>query len=345
MLSSQQRGLSAAVLVCLFGLVWGGCASTVPIRVLKPAEVDMAGIKKVAVTDLHGPSGGTVAYQLSSALMENEYYTVVERAQLAQVMQEHQLDVSGVVDPSSAQELGKLLGVDGLIFGEVSANFDPDEKGTEKVEKSVWTGEYEKDKDGNIIEEKLLFGIKQKKKQYRTQLVDQDYLVRRGSVSVNFKVVNVATGQIMAVRSEVQSYRKKAQGPGEIAGIPSTQEIIDSLAQTAVQSFVKRIAPHYVTDRKEFEKGDDRTQVAIQYGQNGLWDRAQKNFEDVVQSSGTAEAYYNLGIAYEAQGMYDKAEEAYTAATDRKPKDLYMKALSNIKRLKADRDKLGQQGL
>ena len=153
----SQREWRLVVTACLIAVglpVWVGCAATVPIKVLRPAEVNMGGIRKVAVTDLQGPSGNTVAYKLTGALTENDYYTVVERGQLSRVIQEHQLDISGVVDPASAQELGKLLGVDGLIFGEVSASFDPDDKGTEKVEKKVWTGKYVKDEKGNIVMEK-----------------------------------------------------------------------------------------------------------------------------------------------------------------------------------------------
>ena len=65
----------------------------------------------------------------------------------------------------AAKEAGRLIGVDALIFGKITATFEPGLKGTEKTENRVWTGDYKRDSDGDILEENIL-GIWIKKKKY-----------------------------------------------------------------------------------------------------------------------------------------------------------------------------------
>ncbi len=87
------------------------------------------------------------------------------------------------------------------------------------------------------------------------------------------------------------------------------------------------------------------TGAGIKFAQNGLWEKAQDVFAIVAQDENTPGAHYNLGIAYEAQGAYAEAADAYNRAIDMKPKDLYIEALANIKKCIADREKLRQQGV
>lgn len=45
---------------------------------------------------------------------------VVERQLLVKVLEEHKLNMTGVVDPTSAKELGKILGVDAIASGTIT---------------------------------------------------------------------------------------------------------------------------------------------------------------------------------------------------------------------------------
>lgn len=51
-------------------------------------------------------------------------FKVVERAQLESILGEHHIAVSGYLSPQTTREIGKILGVDVLLVGEVS-NFTP----------------------------------------------------------------------------------------------------------------------------------------------------------------------------------------------------------------------------
>ena len=48
-------------------------------------------------------------------------FKVVERAQLENILREHNISVSGYLDPSTTREIGRILGVDVLLIGEVSS--------------------------------------------------------------------------------------------------------------------------------------------------------------------------------------------------------------------------------
>ena len=48
-------------------------------------------------------------------------YKVVERAQLESILREHNISVSGFLSPETTREIGRILGVDVLLIGEVSS--------------------------------------------------------------------------------------------------------------------------------------------------------------------------------------------------------------------------------
>ena len=49
--------------------------------------------------------------------MNNRSFSVLDRAHLKKIMDEHKFTASGLVDPETAKQLGKFAGVDAMIFG------------------------------------------------------------------------------------------------------------------------------------------------------------------------------------------------------------------------------------
>ncbi|MCD4692865.1 MAG: CsgG/HfaB family protein, partial [Calditrichales bacterium] len=64
--------------------------------------------------------GRYLAEELITRLYLSNKFEVIERQLLNKVLQEHQLNLSGLIDVSSAQELGRLLGVDAIASGSVT---------------------------------------------------------------------------------------------------------------------------------------------------------------------------------------------------------------------------------
>lgn len=78
----------------------------------------------VEFTDLQGNTtdfGRFLAEELVTRLMETEKFRVIERQLLNKIIAEQKLSLTGVVDPSSAKQLGKILGVDAIVSGSVTS--------------------------------------------------------------------------------------------------------------------------------------------------------------------------------------------------------------------------------
>jgi curli biogenesis system outer membrane secretion channel CsgG len=337
--------LLCVALLFMSCVVFSCAAPKTSLQVMRPAEVDMSDHRKIAVPDFQGPgrSGSQAASILTSEVFRTGYFEILERQQMRKILEEQAFSLTGAVDVESAAELGRILGVQALIFGEVTSYSAEDNEGTEKVKKKVWTGEYEKDEEGNIIYWKDIFGTRHKTKKYKEELVDEPYVVRTASVAINFRVVDVETAELLAVKSNSSGYNKKATSTDEIGRLPARESILDDLSRKVVETFVRQIAPYYATVTKKFEKSGGVSKQAIKMAQSGLWDEATELFEAEVGARPDAKNYYNLGICYEALGMYDQAEEQYKKAMSLKAKDLYIKAVADIKRLKEEREILRER--
>lgn len=65
--------------------------------------------------------GEIVFDKMITALFNLSRFKVVERAQLEKILQEQQLGMTGVIDASTAAEIGKGIGVDAIMLGSVAA--------------------------------------------------------------------------------------------------------------------------------------------------------------------------------------------------------------------------------
>ncbi len=325
-------------LLILLSTIILSCGPTmVATQVNKPAEINVKGIKKIAIIDFSGPanSGSLAASLLTTKLLNSQFFQIFERSKIDMILEEHKLAMSGVVDESTARKVGQLLGVDALIFGEVvSFSVEPDQTGVEKVEKKVGTGKY-----------RIVIRNKKKVREEikKTVLVDQHYVIRRGTVAVTFRVVNIETGELIASKAKSKSYDsgKLIEGRGKLK---PQDAILNDLMNEIVEDFARQIAPYSVTEKLALESGKDAIKVGVQYARNGLWDEAIEAFQTAVnQQPQNSNSHYNLGVAYQVVGDYDNAEKEFNKAIALKNKNLYFRALSNLRKQRSDQEKLRQQ--
>jgi hypothetical protein len=90
------------------------------------AKIKAAGKKKITVLDFADLDGNTtdlgkyVAEQLTVEFVSGDQgFTVVDRANLKKILEEHKLTASGLVNPENAKKLGSFSGVDALILGTI----------------------------------------------------------------------------------------------------------------------------------------------------------------------------------------------------------------------------------
>jgi TolB-like protein len=80
-------------------------------------------IAVVEFSDLKGNVtnlGRFLSEELITRLYETKKFKVIERQQLNKIIAEQKLSLTGVVDPATAQKLGRILGVDSIVFGSIS---------------------------------------------------------------------------------------------------------------------------------------------------------------------------------------------------------------------------------
>ncbi|MBT5031271.1 MAG: hypothetical protein HOM55_03140, partial [Proteobacteria bacterium] len=79
-------------------------------------------VNKVAVFPFKAPVelvGASVADVFATEILKSYKYNLIERSQMEQVLGEKALGLQGVTSSSEAIQLGKLLGVEGVILGTV----------------------------------------------------------------------------------------------------------------------------------------------------------------------------------------------------------------------------------
>lgn len=326
-------------------------SSVVSVRVQKPASIHMPGVKEIAVVDFQGEdrSGSQIATLIQSMLMKTQHFDIMERDKLRRVFEEQNLGMSGVVDEATATQAGKLLGVDALIFGEVSTyEVEPDKKITKKVKEKKHTGKYQwvEEKDKKTGKTK-----KVKKEIIEDVWVDKSYWVRKGTVAINFRVVSVETGMLLAAHSDSKSYDSEKEKRSFFEILTDQQkalkpegEILADLSNDICRKFVWMIAPYYTQEKRTIEPGTGSIQVGIKYAKAGLWPEATEAWEQAVEEyPNNPVAHYNLGLAYEIQGMLDWAEQEYKTAVGIKQKKLYMEAIARVRRAKEEQERLREQ--
>jgi hypothetical protein len=317
-------------LALLLTLALVGCAAPAAhFETQLPAELDVGDVERIAVAEFDGleKSGLMVTAKLTEGIVQNGHFRMFERSKLDEILAEREFSQSDHVNPETANEL-KLLGVDALIFGMVDVYSIDDQTGVSKFTTTVGTGEYEtvQQNDGKGHTREV------KKEITKTVVVDRPHVIREGTMGVTFRMANVNTGQIVAIKAETVQFHEKVWRD-EKSKLTSRDQILESLAADVTQRFLRQIQPQTVVRAVRFEKNEfPQTEVGIKFAQNGLWGDAADTFRSVAMAApAVASAHYNLGIAYDALGSYEDATSAIERAVRLDPKDKYIQALAAVR--------------
>lgn len=350
--------ISLIVVAGLFLLsACGPAIHTININTLKPAAVNLGSVKKVVVMGFDGHGGDAVANKVMSKLVESGRFEVFERAQVAKILKEHEMWMTGLVDEKSAAKIGKMLGAEALVIGSVDTYKVSDERTTiqlPKVREKGYHYETKEDRKGNKKTEKVI--------DYDWYKVNASALTRRGNVSITFKVVNVESGQIVAAKNLskiwegvniVDSDPKHDDAyptPKEKSiTLPDSATILNRLTDEIVPQLVNLVVPHYVAERKTWLTVDEQTETAMKFMSTNQYRDA---IEILEAHLGNLEAkpdknkdklhvaYYDIGLLNEVSGNFDKAEAFYKKAISLKGDERYIQALANARRAKEDMKKL-----
>jgi tetratricopeptide (TPR) repeat protein len=363
--------LSLALLLVLFA----GCATFIGLSVLKPSEINIGPVKKIAVLDfefrgdwkfwhedkglswedlaksalakhfgLTGPDdkpldplsaypGREVAVKFIAQLVENGHYQVLERAELEKVMVEHQLTMAGLVNETQAAEIGKLLGVEAVLFGMGSYTVSDAGDWQERTRK-----------------EKYKEGDKTKEREIKYTVYEA---VRTVNAELTYRVVSITTGLVIASKTNRASHRLTAendQKPEAYQNLPLWRPAVDQLVGQILSQAVVQIAPHVVSERREIKSGKTRTMKAgLEYAKRGMLAEALAQWQQTLEDNSDkgrkdrVAAWYNIGIYHEINGDLDQAAELFDRCFTTLGDEDYLDAKARVLARKEELKRLEQQ--
>ncbi|MFH1352756.1 MAG: CsgG/HfaB family protein [bacterium] len=317
-----MRKVFGLVCAVLFFFVGCGTVSYI-IPIMQPAEVNLKNFKKIAIGDITGTGAENFTDELTQALFNCDRFEVLDRQNLDRIMKEHHFDLAGVVDETTAAQIGKFIGAAALVFGRVSLY----KYGEEVV--------YSDSKD------------------YKTGIVTRYYYrIGEANVTANLRVTDLTTGKILAVKNIAEKSTVKSSAS---KGTPEDIDKDGLLAKTreaVVNRFMKMIAPYQVNLKVQFLVDNKMPELGrgINVAKAGELKEAADAFKEVIKKyAGTSEfkidkAHYNLGLTLVLMNEYKEGIEELKKAIKINPNQkLYQDYVSWSKKREKEYKKLLQQ--
>lgn len=216
----------------LFLFSWSGCL----LFGVRPVEDQTDYIRTLAVFNFDGEYGETIQAQVCEGLNEIGRLECVDVTGIASLRQSYD-----TVDSPEILAALQKLNTDGVVSGRVIVSME-DSKGTETVPIRVGTGRYKKVRDPFVKSTQTVEIM-------RTVLRPLPYIVRRASVTVLYKMVNVKTGRIMTEEKVSELYEEKFGGtqeydetsPKKLSHLPPQEHTMKDLSQKAAAKLIKKI--------------------------------------------------------------------------------------------------------
>jgi len=291
----------------IFMFLVTGCSQKVSMRALEPAEIDrVANTKTVSVTkfqnDRVGLSSKIEANLAGFKIDTKKYFTMISRNDFEKILKEQRIQNSGLVDPSTAVEVGELIGAQAIISGNVASPTAHDSYFYETRSRCA-------DKKCNEL---VYYKVRCKK--------------RVVGLSAEVRIVDVRKGDIIFADtlSRTSSYSHCSD---DSRAIPSREMAAQNLSEALANEFTYKLTPHYKSfrvvlledpDLDYTDKQEQLLEVSLKYIEQARYDKAEKFLSQLIDSTSSKSyvAFYNLGVIKEAQGNYIEAKEYYAYADD-----------------------------
>ena len=282
-----------------------GCAQKVSINSIEPAKIQRASdVKKISVLNFSRDDVGFTS-KLETEISKKQingqpYFTVLNRNEIDTILEEQKLQYSGLIDKNTTVKIGKILGVQGIISGEV-------------VDSSM---------NKNYYKSSRVKCLDAKCTQVRTYYVT--CTKANYNLTVNLKLTDVQYGDIIysdsLSKSTSYSHCKDYSG-----GLPTTGYVMDKLSDDIAYDFVSKISPNKKVLKVELlddpeidynDEQDDLLEFSLKYIENGRIDKAEELLAKLLTSTNDKcyVAAYNLGVVKEVQGEYKFAKQLYDLA-------------------------------
>lgn len=310
-----MKKIFSTISLFLFSILVG-CAPTAKVPVMKPAEINLGDIRKVAIGDIKGNTGKDFADIITSKLFESGKFDVLDRENINSLLEEHKLGMSGIVDESTAMQMGKVIGASALIAG----------KAESKKDIKRWKGDPWRDKSGYLHEP------------HKIKVTVQ--------VTSILKVIDMTSGKILAVKTFEKEDHKTRRENDQWPAIPDVSEYEKNFANEIASEFLKMIAPYTIYVDVSFEKTKiPQGMAGIEYAKNGLWEEALEQFKLATEANQSDMAsWHNLGVGYQYNYNFSKAIEAFKKCNILEPVGECIDNIGQVKQMETEQKKLEAQG-
>lgn len=249
-------------------------------------------------------------------------FEIVERNQMEQILREQELAQTGLVDENQVISIGKMLGVQAMIVGDVNYYHKLEDYQQEREQK----------KDGKKVKVK----VKCQRREVK--------------ISIRARIISAETGQILG-SSEQEEKLNESKCEDSFGSLPTMNEMIDKGLKNLSVKIANYFAPHFVLESPELEKVKNeqfkqKGEKAAELAEDLKIDEAYviyKSIYDVDQYN--PEVLYNLGIMNEVVGNYTQAEEFYTMASQMKEDGKYKDAMKRTEKSVAFAENLAKIGI
>lgn len=293
------------LLAIIITILFGGCAQKTTVYAIQPAEVDrIASTKKIAVSSFSNDTAGLsskIEVKIASKKVDGKnYFTTISRSDINKVLQEQRLQNSGLFDETSSVKMGKLLGAQALISGNITTASMQNKSFYEKRTKCV-------DKKCKETYE------------YKVRCVKRDF-----NMGAQIKIVDIQKGDIIYADT-LSKTRTWKHCSDDKRVLPSKSSGLNLLADDISSSFVQKLTPYYERYRVVLlddpdidytDKQDDELKYALKYVEHKRYDKAEKLLSKLLNSTSDSSyvAAYNLAIVKEVQGELQSAKQLYELA-------------------------------
>ena len=263
------------------------CATTIPVRITKPAAFDLRGAERIAVVPFavsgYGSSFSLEAmlYRASGYYSYDSFLEQQAAGLIAQTMNSVLMG-AGSFKALSAAEVTRLARssgyaafVDVFVEGEINELSESHVDGYEDVKNS----------SGSVV------------KTY--------FIQRELRLQYTYRFVRAADGLILGQASRDGVQRDKRYGDNAYQSLRSEQDMIREILRSHEPAIRKDVAPWQTTEHRALEKDaakDPRMEEADALVKDGAYDRALGVYTAVYAETGNFAAGYNAAVLTEILG-------------------------------------------
>ena len=354
-------------------ILLSGCSSQIKLEVSQPAKIDTSGIQRVVVSQLQ--------------LQGIRYHQMVERNGKWEVKKNQ-------FSPSQSKAIGRLVRGKIINFIAKSPSFQvvysdklSQLNDRQAIQQTIAAGGFRTERVDAIIEGDiwidvnhfdgsdldkvpLKYILRGQGKNDPAYTVDAlaffPYKSMNASLSVSLRMIKIDPTELLAVATDIRSFRHKIGGkPKDLTSqitqvtaqaqditvtssqenqgdeieieesdnaLPSFEQVISEMAESVSAQFMKDIAVSTKSINVSMVKSDSQI---LDLMKARAYEKAIEKLNALTQRSPNDQ--YNLGLCYEALGEYGLASVAYNEALELEPTNLtFAQGVGRIERVKRD---------